>query len=127
MKRICTVLSLIVLGLLILVFLIDFLAMRKMEKVDYARSYEHKIASWMEQRVAKTGTLSNIDKGSISSMFSDSHTNAQGEILDPWNTPFQVEIVGQTNFILRSAGPNKNIGDADNIIFNSVSNDFMKP
>ena len=32
-----------------------------------------------------------------------------------------------TNFIIRSAGPNKIFGDDDDIIFNSLPNDFVKP
>ena len=41
--------------------------------------------------------------------------------------PYQIQIVAQTNFVIRSAGPNKKFGDADDIVFNSVSNDFVKP
>jgi hypothetical protein len=53
--------------------------------------------------------------------------NSKGELLDVWNTPYQVKIEAQPNFIVRSAGPNKNFGDADDIIFNSASNGFVKP
>jgi hypothetical protein len=53
--------------------------------------------------------------------------NSHGELLDIWQTPYQIEVLAQTNFIVRSAGPNKKFGDADDIIFNSVSNDFVKP
>jgi hypothetical protein len=41
--------------------------------------------------------------------------------------PFQIEITPPTNFVVRSAGPDKKFGDADDIIFNSVSNGFVKP
>jgi hypothetical protein len=54
-------------------------------------------------------------------------TNVSGELVDYWQVPFQIQIVGTTNFILRSAGVDKKFGDADDIIFNSVSNDFVKP
>jgi len=54
------------------------------------------------------------------------HTNALGELIDIWQTPFQIKLAGETNFIISSAGPNKKFGDADDIIFNSVSN-FVKP
>jgi len=50
-----------------------------------------------------------------------------GEWLDWWRTPYQIKIVATTNFIIQSAGSNKIFGDADDIIFNSVSNDFVKP
>lgn len=53
--------------------------------------------------------------------------NSQGELLDVWHTPYQIKIEAQTNFIVRSAGPDKRFGDADDIIFNSASNGFVKP
>jgi hypothetical protein len=54
-------------------------------------------------------------------------TNGLGELIDIWQMPFQIKFAGQTNIIIRSAGPNKKFGDKDDIIFNSVSNDFVKP
>ena len=54
-------------------------------------------------------------------------TNAGGEVIDIWQTPYQIELVGRTNFIVSSAGIDKIFSNADDIIFNSVSNDFMKP
>jgi hypothetical protein len=54
-------------------------------------------------------------------------TNSDGQMLDPWKTPYQIQFFQETNFVIRSAGKNKIIGDADDIIFNSVSNDFVKP
>jgi len=53
--------------------------------------------------------------------------NSQGELLDVWHTPYQIKIVAQTNFIVRSAGPDQKFGDKDDIIFNSASNGFVKP
>jgi hypothetical protein len=49
------------------------------------------------------------------------------EMLDPWGTPYKIEFLPQTNFVIRSAGKDKIFGDADDIIFNSVSNGFVKP
>jgi hypothetical protein len=49
------------------------------------------------------------------------------EMVDPWGTPYRIEFFQQTNFIIRSAGKDKIFGDADDFIFNSVSNDFVKP
>lgn len=49
------------------------------------------------------------------------------EMLDPWGIPYQIKFFQQTNFVIRSAGKDKIFGDADDIIFNSVSNDFVKP
>jgi hypothetical protein len=54
-------------------------------------------------------------------------TNASGQIVDLWGVPFDFQIISGTNFIIRSAGSNQKFGDADDIIFNSVSNDFVKP
>jgi hypothetical protein len=54
-------------------------------------------------------------------------TNKFEGLLDNWGMPLRMEMVGETNFIIRSAGPNKNYSDADDIIFNSASNDFVKP
>ena len=48
-------------------------------------------------------------------------------MVDPWETPYQIQFFQQTNYIIRSAGKDKNFGDADDIIFNSVSNNFVKP
>ena len=49
------------------------------------------------------------------------------EMVDPWNTPYKIEFFQQTNFVIRSAGKDKIFGDADDIIFNSVTNNFVKP
>jgi type II secretory pathway pseudopilin PulG len=54
-------------------------------------------------------------------------TNSNNEMVDAWRGPFQIQIVGTTNFIICSAGPNKIFGDADDIVFNSASNNFVKP
>jgi hypothetical protein len=53
--------------------------------------------------------------------------NAQGAAVDAWETPLQIQTVGTTNFSIRSAGQNKKFGDKDDIIFNSLSNGFVKP
>ena len=49
------------------------------------------------------------------------------EIVDPWLTPLQIQFFQQTNFVIRSAGKDKVFGNADDIVFNSISNDFVKP
>ena len=48
-------------------------------------------------------------------------------MVDPWETPYQIEFVQHSDFIIRSAGPNQMFGDTDDVIFNSASNDFVKP
>ena len=45
-------------------------------------------------------------------------TNGNGEVLDSWQTPFQIQKSGSTNFTIRSAGKNKIFGDEDDITSN---------
>jgi hypothetical protein len=47
--------------------------------------------------------------------------------VDPWGTPFAINFPSTNSFVISSAGKDKIFGDADDIIFNSVSNDFVKP
>jgi len=54
-------------------------------------------------------------------------TEHPNEMVDPWETPYKIEFSQRTNFIIRSAGKNKFFGDTDDIVFNSISNDFVKP
>ena len=49
------------------------------------------------------------------------------EYLDPWKTPYAINFHSNNRFIISSAGKDKKFGDADDIIFNSASNDFVKP
>ena len=53
--------------------------------------------------------------------------NKAGEFLDPWGTPYIINFLSTNGFIIASAGRDKIFGDADDIVFNSVSNDFVKP
>lgn len=48
-------------------------------------------------------------------MFFDGWTNQQGELLDPWKIPYSFSF--ESNIIvIKSAGPNKIAGDADDIV-----------
>jgi hypothetical protein len=88
------------------------------------------IAFALKQHTTETGNLTNIDKNYIfQAIYGTNYpnrpygyggTNSQGDMLDFWGTPFQYKILTGTNFIIHSAGPNKNFGDADDIIFNSA-------
>ena len=53
--------------------------------------------------------------------------NTNGEFLDPWETPYGINFLSTNSFVISSAGPNKKFGNADDIVFNSASNDFVKP
>jgi hypothetical protein len=56
-----------------------------------------------------------------------SSINTNGEFLDPWGTPYAINFSSTNSFTLSSAGKDKVFGDADDIIFNSVSNNFVQP
>jgi hypothetical protein len=96
---------------------------------------ERLIASTLGQRAAEIGGLTNIDNdfvvqtmfGPLRLNYHPDRTNSQGGILDIWKTPFRIEFIPPTNFVVCSAGPDKKFGDADDINFNSASNDFVKP
>ena len=96
---------------------------------------EKQIAAVLKQRAAEIGGMTNINSILVYQTAFDvlnlgrrsNSTNSQGEILDIWGMPFQIEIVPTTNFVVRSAGSNKKFNDDDDIVFNSVSNDFVKP
>jgi hypothetical protein len=100
------------------------------------RTEEREMSPVLEDEAMKVGgltninsqfmlaTLSDIDDFSTNSLF---RTNISGELIDVWQTPYRIELIAPTNFIIRSAGKDKIFGDADDIIFNSASNDFVKP
>jgi len=106
-------------------------------KVLETMGEERSMGDLLEEKASEVGGLTNIPNEFILNPFLvtnkysgisfTTRTNTLGEIIDIWQTPFQIKIIGQTNFIISSAGPNKIFGDADDIIFNSVSNDFVKP
>jgi len=49
------------------------------------------------------------------------------EWVDAWGTPYAINFLSTNCFLVSSAGKNKIFGDADDIVFNSASNDFVKP
>ncbi len=97
------------------------------------RAEERIMSALLEEQAMKVGGLTNINGQFILvTLFADSNqslfrTNASGQVNDIWQIPYRIELVAPTNFIIRSAGKDKIFGDADDIIFNSVSNDFVKP
>jgi hypothetical protein len=48
-------------------------------------------------------------------------TNAEGEVLDYWKTPYRIEKSGPTNFSVRSAGKNKIYGDGDDLVSDQLT------
>ena len=53
--------------------------------------------------------------------------NSGGEFMDPWETPYEIQIYDQTNCTIRSAGPNHTFGDKDDILYDGLKSDFVKP
>jgi len=98
------------------------------------RSDERLMSALLAEQAAKTGGLTNLNQQFIlESLLAANQnqfwlkTNATGEVIDVWDTPYRIELMGRTNFIIRSAGPDRQFGNADDIVFNSASNDFVKP
>lgn len=56
-----------------------------------------------------------------------SNTNAQGVLLDAWQTPLQVETRMQTDVVIRSAGPNRIFIDKDDIVYDGSRTNFVRP
>jgi hypothetical protein len=107
-------------------------------KIIFTHFETKEIATVLKQHAIEIGGLTNIDNNfvfqavfgtdeTINLNYHSEQTNSQGQVLDCWKTPYQIEILMRTNFVVTSAGPDKIFGDADDIIFNSASNDFVKP
>jgi hypothetical protein len=115
---------------------------------DYAskrtKVEEVKLATALERYFYTYGTFPTGNVGFIERILSGEDLNGENpkkevflahkpsiehlnEMVDSWGTPFQIGFSQTTNPIIHSAGPNKKFGDQDDIIFNSVSNDFVKP
>ena len=79
-------------------------------------NYKYKFGSY------PTGNYAQI----LKKLFGDDPTIEFFRV-DPWGTPFDINFPSTNSFIISSAGKDKIFGDTDDIIFNSVSNDFAKP
>jgi len=99
-------------------------------KIFKTRSDEKFLSFLLENQLAGIGLLASNEFVLSSISFQDAFflaTNHSGAVIDIWQTPYKIELVQRTNFIIHSAGPNRKFGDKDDIIFNSISNDFVKP
>ena len=137
---------------LILAFLLPVYAPSgKLEaKLHAARDEEAIISLALKQRAVEIGGLTNVETAFVrDALFSTNEyfvsrtniqghvfnlrrvpanqTNVQGQILDLWEIPYRITVIAPTNLIIQSAGPDKIFGTKDDIIFNSASNDFVKP
>jgi hypothetical protein len=54
-------------------------------------------------------------------------TNKDGQLVDIWNTPYKITYTSTNSFTITSAGENLIIGDADDIIFDSRTNNLATP
>jgi hypothetical protein len=103
-------------------------------KIMGTHLYERQMAVLLQEEAQGAGGLTNITDEFIcractatNAILFIVHTNDSGELLDFWQTPFQITLIGPTNFTIRSAGPDKHFGDRDDIVFNTVSNGFVNP
>ncbi len=103
-------------------------------RIIKTRSDERWISQLLEEQAVKTGGLTNLDRRFVlNSLLAANQnnfwfdTNTSGEVVDIWQTPYRIDLAGRTNFIIRSAGKDRQFDDEDDIVFNSVSNDFVKP
>lgn len=106
-------------------------------KVLETQVEERSMAELLEGKALESGGLTNVPNEFILNPFLitntykrisfASRTNASVGLIDIWQTPFQITLVERTNFTIRSAGPDRQFSSADDIIFNSASNDFVNP
>ena len=53
-------------------------------------------------------------------------TNASSEWIDPWGTPYRIELLGQSNSLVHSAGRDRKFGDRDDYVFDGAKRAFVK-
>ena len=54
-------------------------------------------------------------------------TNQDGQLIDIWSTPYKFVFNSTNSFTITSAGENRTFGDADDVVFNSVTNKVAQP
>ena len=94
------------------------------------RSDEKFFAFMLKNQWAELNLLASNEFGLNSIPAQDNFgfgTNHSGAMVDAWQTPYKIELIGPTNFAVHSAGGDKTFGTKDDIIFNSLSNDFVRP
>ena len=99
------------------------------------RMEERIISELLLNQILRTSGLTNLPNDFILNSLHNTNehhffvnrTNAASQVVDIWQTPFKFELIGQTNLIISSAGPNQKFGDKDDIVFISGSNSFVNP
>jgi Type II secretion system (T2SS), protein G len=134
--------------MLVVAFGISFLVMQILPmlagggpaKVPRARSDERQLLLSMEICKQEFGSYPTGENATIMKLLAGDNakkmkfinlgilsTNAAGQFVDPWKIPYKIISDGTNCVIITSAGIDQKFGNADDIIFNSVSNDFVKP
>jgi type II secretory pathway pseudopilin PulG len=49
------------------------------------------------------------------------------DYLDPWGTPYRIEVENEINFVIRSAGKNGEFGDRDDQVFDGAATNLANP
>ncbi len=104
-------------------------------RIIQTRAEERLMAEMLAEQSIKVGGMTNLTKEFVLTALRTTNqqfsfairTNNSNDVIDIWQTPFRIEAVGATNFMISSAGPNHKFGDGDDIVFNGASNDFVKP
>jgi len=57
---------------------------------------------------------------------STGNANDRGEKVDPWGTPYRINMIHNTNLLIHSAGRNRKFDDGDDFLFDSNKTNFVK-
>jgi Type II secretion system (T2SS), protein G len=121
-------------------FVFPFLVGGGPAKVPLARSDERQLSLSIESYKQMFGNYPTGENASIVKILAGDNsqklrmfnlnvnsTNKNGELVDPWKTAYKFVFDGTNSYTILSAGIDQKFGSADDIVFNSVSNNFVKP
>jgi hypothetical protein len=132
MKRKWNDLTLVIIILLIF-YIGSFLLIRgikdsKKAKIAQSRAQIEVLGRAITSYESACGPLTNTDTASIEKrIFGDNpkqavfldinagESNSAGQYIDSWGTTFQIDLTNGSGMVIRSAGPNRSFGDADDI------------
>ena len=106
---------------------------KKKARIIRTRIEERDISNVLTEQINKHGSLEGISNGLIFQALLEKdgayggRTNNIGQICDVFGTPYRIDFKLPATFAIYSAGPNLKFDDEDDIVFNSISNDFVKP
>jgi type II secretory pathway pseudopilin PulG len=104
----------------------------RLEEVELANAVTLYQTAFQQYPAAENASLTKALDGSnpqqlIILKLDASSTNAQGELIDLWGTPYRFAFNSTNSFTITSAGSNRAFGDNDDIVFDSNSNPPVKP